>query len=44
MTGLMTIVLFSVIAAGGWPNNPLVTYIAGGLALLRLIVLVRQWR
>ncbi len=44
MTGIMSIGLFSLIAAGAWPAQAWLTYVAGGLAVLRLIVLIRQLR
>lgn len=43
MTGVMTVVIFGTIAAGAWPNTPWLTYVAGGLAMLRVVVLIRQW-
>ena len=42
MTGVLSIGLFSLIATASWPSQPLLAYVAGGLALLRLVVLVRQ--
>jgi len=43
MTGLMTVVLFGMVAASAWPTTPWLSAITGGLALFRLVVVFRQW-
>ena len=43
MTGMMTVAIFAMVAATSWPGSPWLAGITGGLALLRLVVLVRHW-
>jgi hypothetical protein len=43
MTGLMTVGIFGMVAASAWPTTPWLTAITGGLAIVRLVVVFRQW-
>ena len=41
-TGLITLVIYGMIGVLAWPNVPWLTYTMGVLAIVRLVLLIRQ--
>ena len=44
LLGVMTVLLWTGVAVASWPGTKWLTAVAGAFALLRLWVLIRDWR